>query len=156
MSFTKEDILLLSTADWDNPFWTNKQHVALELSRLGYKVLYIDSLGLRSPSLNKSDVRRIFKRLLKGVKFPRRINRNLWVWSPIVIPFQKYFIVRVLNKGMLLKSSNNMKNSILNSKKQELINTFNNWTGIKQQLSIKRRNENMIMAMKCNHHLAYI
>ena len=36
---------------------------------------------------------------------------------------------------MLLKSSNRMKNSILNSKKQELINTFNNWTGIKQQLS---------------------
>ncbi|PLM63747.1 glycosyltransferase family 1 protein, partial [Klebsiella pneumoniae] len=42
-----KDIVLLSTADWDNPFWTNKQHVAVELSRLGYKVFYIDSLGLR-------------------------------------------------------------------------------------------------------------
>ena len=73
----KNDILLLSTADWDNPFWTNKQHVALELSRLGHKVLYIDSLGLRTPSINKSDLSRLFRRLLKGFRFPKRINENL-------------------------------------------------------------------------------
>lgn len=98
---TKEDILLLSTADWDNPFWTNKQHVALELSRLGHKVLYVDSLGLRSPSINKTDILRIFSRLLKGLKLPKRVNENLWVWSPIVIPFQKYRIVRIFNKWNL-------------------------------------------------------
>lgn len=101
MRSIKEDILLLSTADWDNPFWTNKQHVALELSRLGYKVLYVDSIGLRPPSLNKSDVSRILSRLLKGLKFPQKINENLWVWSPVVIPFQKYRIVRELNKWIL-------------------------------------------------------
>ena len=101
MSSIKEEILLLSTADWDNPFWTNKQHVALELSRLGYKVLYVDSLGLRSPSVNKSDISRIFRRLLKGFKFPKKINENLWVWSPIVIPFQKYRIIRGFNKWTL-------------------------------------------------------
>ena len=101
MSSIKEDILLLSTADWDNPFWTNKQYVALELSRLGHKVLYVDSIGLRPPSLNKSDISRIFRRLLKGLRFPKKINDNLWVWSPIVIPFQKYRIVRVLNKWIL-------------------------------------------------------
>lgn len=97
----KDDILLLSTADWDNPFWTNKQFVALELARLGHKVLYVDSIGLRPPSLNKSDISRIFKRLLKGLRFPKKINENLWVWSPIVIPFQKYRVVRVFNKWML-------------------------------------------------------
>ena len=102
----KEDILLLSTADWDNPFWTNKQHVALELSRIGHRVLYVDSLGLRSPSINKSDISRLFKRLLKGLKFPRKINEHLWVWSPIVIPFQKYRIVRAFNKLMLHFFSN--------------------------------------------------
>ncbi|HDY8381860.1 TPA: glycosyltransferase family 1 protein, partial [Klebsiella pneumoniae] len=61
MSKDKNDILLLSTADWDNPFWTNKQHVAIELARRGHKVLYIDSLGLRAPGLNKKDISRIFK-----------------------------------------------------------------------------------------------
>ncbi|MFK5947341.1 MAG: glycosyltransferase [Methylococcales bacterium] len=101
MQPNKENILLLSTADWDNPFWTNKQHVALELSRLGHKVFYVDSIGLRSPSINKSDISRIFRRLLKGLKFPKKINENLWVWSPVVVPFQKYRAVRELNKWTL-------------------------------------------------------
>lgn len=30
----KEDIVVLSTADWDNPFWTNKQHVTVELGKV--------------------------------------------------------------------------------------------------------------------------
>ncbi len=94
-------ILLLSTADWGNPFWTNKQHVAVELAKLGYKVLYVDSLGLRAPSLNKSDLSRIFRRLLKGLLPPVKKRDNLWVWSPIVIPFQKYRPVRSFNKILL-------------------------------------------------------
>ncbi|RYD01267.1 hypothetical protein N752_30185 [Desulforamulus aquiferis] len=32
------DIILLSTADWDNPFWTNKQHVAVQLADRGHRV----------------------------------------------------------------------------------------------------------------------
>ena len=101
MSVSGHDIVLLSTADWDNPFWTNKQHVAMELSRLGHKVLYIESLGLRAPTINKSDISRLFNRLLKGLRFPRKVNEGLWVWSPIVIPLQKYRLVRVINKWML-------------------------------------------------------
>ena len=102
MLSSKQYILMLSTADWDNPFWTNKQHVALELSLQGHKVLYVDSLGLRPPSINKSDFTRIFRRLLKGLRFPRRINENLWVWSPIVIPFQKYRAVEYSTDGCCL------------------------------------------------------
>ena len=101
MASNKEDILLLSTADWDNPFWTNKQHVALELAQLGHKVLYVDSLGLRKPSMNKSDLSRIFKRIIKGLKIPRNVKNNLWVCSPIVIPLQKYRTIRVVNKCLL-------------------------------------------------------
>lgn len=93
-----KDIVLLSTADWDNPFWTNKQHVAVELSSLGYKVFYIDSLGLRAPSLNKKDLSRVFKRVLKLFKAPRHERENLWVWSPVTLPWNKYKIVRLFNK----------------------------------------------------------
>lgn len=101
----KKDIVLLSTADWNNPFWTNKQHVAVELARLGHKVLYVDSLGLRAPSLNKSDLSRIFRRLLRGLRPPVKKGDNLWVWSPIVIPFQKYRFVRSFNKVLLTSFS---------------------------------------------------
>ncbi|HCL7538620.1 TPA: glycosyltransferase, partial [Escherichia coli] len=100
-----KDIVLLSTADWDNPFWTNKQHVAVELSRLGYKVFYIDSLGLRAPSLNKKDLTRAIKRIFKMFKAPRHVRENLWVWSPVTLPWNKYKLIRSFNrlylKGMI-------------------------------------------------------
>lgn len=96
-----EDVVLLSTADWDNPFWTNKQHVALGLAGQGYRVLYIDSLGLRRPSMSARDLRRIFKRLWKGLRFPRRVHRNIWVWSPILLPFNGVAMIQRLNRALL-------------------------------------------------------
>jgi len=96
-----KDIVLLSTADWDNPFWTNKQHVACELARLGYRVFYIDSLGLRRPSASSQDIKRIFRRLKKALRSPLAVRENLWVWSPLVIPLQRYAVVRWLNKQLL-------------------------------------------------------
>lgn len=97
----KEDIIVLSTADWDNPFWTNKQHVTMELSKRGHRVLYIESLGLRRPSVNKKDLTRIFRRLIKAIKPPRKVSENIWVWSPISIPLNNYSFVRKINKFIL-------------------------------------------------------
>ena len=97
----KADIVLLSTADWDNPFWTNKQHVAVELARRGHRVLYIDSLGLRRPSASAQDFARIAKRLLRGLRPPRRVREGVWVWSPLVIPLQRHAFVRNLNRWSL-------------------------------------------------------
>ncbi|HDW3277021.1 TPA: glycosyltransferase [Enterobacter asburiae] len=96
-----KDIVVLSTADWDNPFWTNKQHVAVELANRGHRVLYIESLGLRRPSVNKKDLSRIFRRIVKAIKAPRKVRDNIWVWSPISIPFNNYAFVRRLNKFIL-------------------------------------------------------
>jgi glycosyltransferase involved in cell wall biosynthesis len=93
----KTDIVLLSTADWDNPFWTNKQHVAVELARRGHRVLYIDSLGLRRPSASSQDFGRILKRLLRALRPPRRVRERVWVWSPLVIPLQHLALARKLN-----------------------------------------------------------
>ncbi len=96
-----DDIVVLSTADWDNPFWTNKQHVTVELARRGHRVLYIESLGLRQPSVNKKDITRIFRRVMKALKPPKKVKDNIWVWSPLSIPFNKYAIIRKLNKVLL-------------------------------------------------------
>lgn len=98
---TIKDIVVLSTADWNNPFWTNKQHVTLELANRGHRVLYIESLGLRRPSVNKKDLSRILRRILKALKAPRKVRDNIWVWSPISIPFNNYAFVRKLNKLIL-------------------------------------------------------
>ena len=80
------DVVVLSTADWDHPLWTNKQHVAVSLVDAGCRVLYLDSLGLRPAQATGRDLRRITKRLWRGLRPPRRVQRNLWVWSPLVLP----------------------------------------------------------------------
>lgn len=95
------DIVLLSTADWDNPFWTNKQHVAVELARLGHRVLYIDSLGLRRPSASARDLRRIFWRIFKALRPPRKVRNDLFVWSPIVLPWHGICIINWFNRVSL-------------------------------------------------------
>ena len=80
------DILLISTADWDHPIWTNKQHVACALAELGHRVLYVESLGLRAVRVDGSDYRRVLKRLGKGLCPPRQVRPGLWCWSPLVLP----------------------------------------------------------------------
>lgn len=95
------DIVLLSTADWDNPFWTNKQHVACQLAERGFRVLYVDSLGLRRPTARAQDVSRIARRLRRAMNRPRAVRERLWVWSPIALPFQGSGAVRAINRRVL-------------------------------------------------------
>ena len=96
------DITLLSTADWDQLLWTNKQHVALELAKLGHRVLYVESLGLRAPRREAKDFGRIFRRLSRALRLPRQIKPNLWVWSPLVLPGVRGQLATRLNRWMLL------------------------------------------------------
>ncbi|WP_110631526.1 glycosyltransferase [Salinicola salarius] len=112
-------IVLLSTGDWDNPFWTNKQHVAVELARMGRRVLYIDSLGLRRPSASARDLKRIAKRLCKAVRPPRKVRDNLWVWSPIILPWHDRKSIRKINR-MLLSTGLCFWSSVLGFKKSWL------------------------------------
>jgi len=95
------DITLFSTADWDNPFWTNKQHMAMQFARHGYRVLYVDSLGLRQPTLAGCDLKRMFGRLRKAFPSPRRVWSTIWRASPLVIPLHRWAAVRRSNDALL-------------------------------------------------------
>ena len=97
-SEAKRDIVLLATADWDHPFWTNKQHVASALADLGHRVLYIESVGLRSPRLEAQDLRRIGRRLRRGFLPPRRVASRIWVWSPLLMPAAHSGLKRLINQ----------------------------------------------------------
>ncbi len=83
--------VLFSTADWDEPYWTNKQHTAKMLAEYGWRVLYVESIGLRLPKAgSKKDLARLGKRLKKGMRGvlrgPTRVGDNVWVLSPLVVP----------------------------------------------------------------------
>jgi len=64
---------------------------------VGNRVLFIESLGLRRPTLQKKDILRIFRRVIKVFKGVRRIGENLFIYSPLVLPLHKYWIVRIFN-----------------------------------------------------------
>jgi len=98
------DVVILSTAEWDNPFWTNKQHTASALASLGCRVLYIESLGLRRPTSRSKDWLRIIKRLFKACSFPKHIQKNIWVWSPLVIPMSSNTAIQLLNRLIFASS----------------------------------------------------
>ncbi len=95
-------ILILSTADWDHPFWTNKQHVAIALTKAGNSVVYIDSLGIRDPKLTSSKDRwRIIKRIRRFFSSPRKIQPGLWVVSPIIFPGIRHGMLGFFNKLLM-------------------------------------------------------
>ncbi len=95
------DIVLLSTADWDHPLWTNKQHVACSLAAEGERVLYVESLGLRSVQAKSQDFSRILRRLLLGLRFVRQVRPGIWVLSPLVLPGGSHGVALRLNRVML-------------------------------------------------------
>ncbi len=94
-------MLLFSTADWDHPFWTNKQHVASHLARRGFRVLYVESLGLRRPTVTSRDVARVARRLRRAVQGVRQVDDNLWVASPLAIPWHGSRLARWFNDRFL-------------------------------------------------------
>lgn len=95
-------VVLFATADWDNPMWTNKQHMAVHLARAGFRVLYVESLGLRRPTLHGRDLSRIVRRLARGLQPLRKVRENIWVYSPLVLPFHGSAVSRWLNHRSLL------------------------------------------------------
>ncbi|CAE22103.1 putative glycosyl transferase, group 1 [Prochlorococcus marinus str. MIT 9313] len=95
------DFIVLSTADWDHPLWTNKQHTALALAEAGHRVLYVESLGIRAPRVGIADRARIIRRLRRMIRLPYRRHKNLWVWSPPVIPGGHSGLKLALNRFLL-------------------------------------------------------
>lgn len=80
----------------DNP--TSKHHVAEELAALGHRVLWINSSGMRVPSVvSVADRARIFEKVRWAIKGLHKVRENIWVLSPLILPFPRSRIARWLN-----------------------------------------------------------
>lgn len=101
------DSILFSTADWDEPYWTNKQHMARQLAGREWRILYIESLGLRAPQIGSSrDWSRILRRLKRGLRAfllgPEEVEAKIWVLPPLVLPgLHHWGIARWFNRRIL-------------------------------------------------------
>jgi glycosyltransferase involved in cell wall biosynthesis len=94
--------VIFSTADWDAQYWTNKQHNALEFAKNDHIVLYIESIGIRSPGFNNADLKRILKRFKKAIFILKKVQPNIFVLSPIAIPFNHgHWLIKFFNQKIL-------------------------------------------------------
>lgn len=97
-----EDILCISTIDWEFN-WQGHQEIMTAFARNGNRVLYIENMGIRVPHLR--DLRRLWKRILnwkKGIRGIRKVQENLYVFSPIVLPFPFSRTAQFINRWVLL------------------------------------------------------
>lgn len=70
----------------------------------GYTVLYVNSIGLRTPTLTARTLSRIISRLRSVFQGVTKVRDNVYVFTPLVIPFHKYFIINRLNRLLLVAS----------------------------------------------------
>jgi glycosyltransferase involved in cell wall biosynthesis len=96
---TGKDIVCIGFADWDTELWTNQHHLMSRLAAHN-RVLFVESLGLRRPRLAGRDVRRMARRLRRGLARPRMAD-GLYVLSPLVLPLHSNGLARALNRRLL-------------------------------------------------------
>ena len=97
-----KDVILFSTADWDAPYWTNKQHTARRLAALGFRALYVESPGLRTPTASRKDFGRIMRRVNRGLRAAQMVEPGVWVLSTVTIPFKHHWkLTRAVNQGWI-------------------------------------------------------
>ncbi|WP_124940388.1 glycosyltransferase [Vibrio mediterranei] len=102
-----DTIVVLSTADWNTKYLTNKQHTAREFAKAGFKVVYVESVGLRSPKVSSSlDLDRLMSRACSGLKTimlgAKEVEKNIYVVSPLVSPFFKDTkVIKLFNSFLL-------------------------------------------------------
>ncbi len=102
-----QSCILFATADWDEPYWTNKQHCAKSLAELGTNVLYVESVGIRSPKAGSAkDWKRLMNRIRKGLSSllfgAKERSPRVFVLSPLLVPAgHRYQLTRWLNRWLL-------------------------------------------------------
>jgi len=97
-----ENIICISSIDWDF-VWQGHQEIMSTFAKNGNRILFIENTGVRMPGIR--DISRIKKRIknwFKGVKGIRKEMENLYIFSPLVLPFPYSRIARWINRYLIL------------------------------------------------------
>ncbi|UCD54995.1 MAG: YdcF family protein [Candidatus Omnitrophota bacterium] len=97
-----KNIICVSSIDWDF-LWQGHQEIMSVLARNGNRVLFVENTGVRVPSFR--DLPRLRSRFLnwkRGFKGIRKENENLYIYSPLVLPFPYSKIATKINRFIML------------------------------------------------------
>ncbi len=111
LSLEGADIICIASANWDAQLWTNSQHLMSRLARKN-RVLFVESLGLRTPSARWHDIHRIAGRLINWSRGVQRKQDGLYVYSPVVIPLYRSAWVRKFNFRLLRRRLNRITSDL--------------------------------------------
>jgi glycosyltransferase involved in cell wall biosynthesis len=98
-SLKNEEIIYVAN-DWRGENKTSAHHIAEELSRSN-RLLYVEAAGQRAPRASGRDLKKIFAKLAKAWSKPVDVAANVAVYSPLILPFHRYGIVRRINRVLL-------------------------------------------------------
>ena len=148
----KNDFLIISTADWDSPIQTNKQYVSKEIAKLGNRVLYVESLGVRKIQMNKKDLLRIFKRIINNLLIIKQKGKNIWVLSFILFPGATNKRIILINK-IIFNFNLFIAMKLLNFK-QDYLWTYNPLTSL--YLNVNKFNSSIYHAVDAIEHQPFM
>jgi glycosyltransferase involved in cell wall biosynthesis len=79
----------------------NSHHLMREAASRGYRVLYVDPIGLRRPTMSRKDVAKLGRRL-RLLRAPlSSVEPGIWRLAPAAIPLQDTNLGVALNKRLL-------------------------------------------------------
>lgn len=86
--------------DWhEDP--TSNHHVLRELAR-SRRVVWLNSIATRTPSLSSGrDLGKIGRKLREFAKGPVNVENDLWVYTPLALPFPHSAAARTVNREVL-------------------------------------------------------
>src|SRR5258708_5797086 len=91
--------MLCFSHDWTgDPL--SKTHLMRVLAREN-RILWVNSIGYRTPSFNKADVGRVLRKLAALANRLREVEPNIFVLNPLAIPAYGSPLVRRLNRRLL-------------------------------------------------------
>jgi uncharacterized SAM-binding protein YcdF (DUF218 family)/glycosyltransferase involved in cell wall biosynthesis len=98
------DVVCFSSIDWQF-IWQGHQEIMSALAASGTRVLFIENTGVRAPSIH--DIPRLRQRLRnwgRGTKGFRQEGENLYIYSPLLLPFPYSAAARHINRMLLTRS----------------------------------------------------
>ena len=97
------DIICISSIDWD-AHWQIHHQIASSLVTAGNRVLFIENTGVRAPGVR--DLSRIRQRAMnwwRSTKGFREVSPNLFVYSPLFLPFPYSAAARWFNRSVMFR-----------------------------------------------------
>jgi len=102
-----QNLICLSSIDWDF-VWQGHQEIMSNLAKNGNKVLFIENTGIRPPRFK--DIRRLKKRIINWIRSIRGFRmemENLYIYSPLILPFPYSKIARWFNRRIFIRPIKN-------------------------------------------------